>query len=149
TSATPPMYVEKEWTLSTAKGSAVVEYLLDVSEAAPADDGRQGWHFHHGWDEASATDVFFNGLWDHFWRIGGLQLVTESDAGHLIARAAAPMWLLVLICLIFPTFRMLQSYRRRNRRLSPSSISCLHSGYDLRATTDRFPECGTVPEKRQ
>jgi hypothetical protein len=40
---------------------------------------------------------------------------------------------------------LLQLRVRRSRRIRRGQ--CLHCGYDLRATADRCPECGTVPAK--
>jgi hypothetical protein len=56
----------------------------------------------------------------------------------------APYWLLttgVLLCLLPPARQML--HQRRNRRRLAAGL-CGHCGYDLRATPDRCPECGTV-----
>lgn len=48
---------------------------------------------------------------------------------------------LFLIALVVPGFHIFRW--RRNRRPKPGH--CRKCGYDLRATPDRCPECGTVP----
>lgn len=54
---------------------------------------------------------------------------------------AVPMWLLVLVATLLPVAR----WRPRRKHRSGSCAVC---GYDLRASPDRCPECGTpVPQK--
>ena len=56
-----------------------------------------------------------------------------------------PFWLPVLISLLAVTSAMAPVARRLQRRYRGL---CLHCGYDLRASTDRCPECGTaIPAK--
>ncbi len=51
------------------------------------------------------------------------------------------LWLIMLVTAILPAVRIRQLIRAR-----PSQIGiCRMCGYDLRATPDRCPECGTIP----
>jgi hypothetical protein len=52
-----------------------------------------------------------------------------------------PYWLLSLMALYLPGFRLIFVLRRRYRRRIGACVKC---GYDLRATPDRCPECGAV-----
>lgn len=57
-----------------------------------------------------------------------------------------PLWFMTLVTAIGP----LAGFRRmtlRLRAIRRRNGHCLTCGYDLRATPDRCPECGTVPTK--
>ncbi|MDB5358244.1 MAG: hypothetical protein JWN24_4697 [Phycisphaerales bacterium] len=56
-----------------------------------------------------------------------------------------PYWSVALLLAIPPTAWLASS--RRQWRRSPGQ--CIHCGYDLRATPDRCPECGTVTSNCQ
>jgi len=59
-----------------------------------------------------------------------------------------PFWLPVLVFGISPGIGVFRFVRTRRRRKYRSSHGlCAHCGYDLRATPDRCPECGSVPPK--
>ena len=54
-----------------------------------------------------------------------------------------PHWFLVICAVMLPVSWLVTRYRRHRRtELRPGYCVC---GYDLRATLDRCPECGTVP----
>jgi hypothetical protein len=57
-------------------------------------------------------------------------------------RAAIPFWFIMLLALILPAWRLWASRRRRRRTREGQCQVC---GYDLHATPERCPECGTVP----
>jgi hypothetical protein len=56
-------------------------------------------------------------------------------------RIVVPFWFLVIVFSVLPAMaamRMTRARARRGRQL------CVHCGYDLRATPERCPECGTA-----
>ena len=56
-----------------------------------------------------------------------------------------PFWLPVLVTAALPAFRAaVFAGRRRRRRRRQKCGLCLVCGYDLRASVDRCPECGTT-----
>jgi hypothetical protein len=57
-------------------------------------------------------------------------------------RIGLPNWLIALVTAILPAWAALRYFRRRRVRTIGHCTKC---GYDLRATPDRCPECGTVP----
>ncbi len=68
------------------------------------------------------------------FKYGGLQ----GPNGSLI-NAAVPHWFAVGMLLVYPARRILVTQRRRARLGTGKCVNC---GYDLRASTDRCPECG-------
>ena len=53
-------------------------------------------------------------------------------------------WFLMLLFAVAPMLWAIDGARRRRRTISGFCSTC---GYDLRASPDRCPECGAVPEK--
>jgi hypothetical protein len=59
--------------------------------------------------------------------------------------AFVPFWFITLALLILPMSRILSILRALRRNRLDGGL-CLTCGYDLRATPDRCPECGTLIE---
>jgi hypothetical protein len=67
----------------------------------------------------------------------------QSGGGtHTQARYRFSLWRPALAAGVTPGIFVMT---RRRRRQNPGHSFCLRCGYDLRATPDRCPECGTVP----
>jgi hypothetical protein len=91
---------------------------------------------HAGWDVPPAA-----GLWNRLgfaaWETGWSSSFADSSDRVW----AAPAWLLVVTSAILPAAWALGAYRRRRRRQAGLCTNC---GYDLRASGERCPECGSV-----
>jgi hypothetical protein len=81
-----------------------------------------------------------------FMTNGGVQTPASGPDGVPIvwvtrprSRVGIPLWLLVLISSLAP----MRWWLRHRRAPAPSSF-CRRCGYDLRATPERCPECGTA-----
>ena len=94
-----------------------------------------------------------NLTWEHF--PAGKFGVAEQDWFEVVRRLrplrmfqrvrtrrwliVAPHWFVVLAFTALPAYRLARRMRRR-----PQPGHCPTCGYDLRATPDRCPECGTI-----
>ncbi len=54
-----------------------------------------------------------------------------------------PLWFPALLSAVFPAW-WLTTFRRRRKRFHVGQ--CPNCGYDLRATPERCPECGSIPQ---
>jgi hypothetical protein len=78
--------------------------------------------------------------------LAGVRWDTSKDLGlsDTSCRLDIPMWLILIFFNIIPLIAAFRISRRRRRNKKGLCPTC---GYDLRATPDRCPECGTVPDK--
>ena len=106
----------------------------DVAYQIGFGDGRIWW----GWNATNAPTGGWAGQTNRF----GLRYNRYSDgSGNLSVPTwylAPPLLLAALVCM-----------RAAGRRADRLAGICLTCGYDLRATPDRCPECGTVPAKHE
>jgi hypothetical protein len=107
---------------------------------------RPRWHWHHEASPPQSNDGPAFGIppevgW--WWR--GFGWTSLSTAGGLAVHrfAYAPHWALAALFLALPLAWLASRRRRRSRH-----EMCAACGYDLRATPDRCPECGAVPQAR-
>ena len=72
---------------------------------------------------------------------------TWTQSSPVLWAVATPYWLLMLLSAALPT-RSFARYQRSRRALRRGR--CVFCNYDLRASTERCPECGTpVPKKAE
>jgi hypothetical protein len=103
-----------------------LRYPFDASDPAPVSDFFQ--------------DVSGKKLWHG---LGFYQVSHEADFdGTMIM---APKWLLIALTALLPALWIEAWRRRRKMARRVSEGLCVTCGYDLRATPNRCPECGTVP----
>jgi hypothetical protein len=77
---------------------------------------------------------------NYSWRIGGFIFYAGPNlwGGGYFREWAVPHWFLIALTGITPAFWLVARTRR------PPKGICSTCGYDLRATPERCPECGTV-----
>jgi len=70
------------------------------------------------------------------------------ESGSIDTSYYVPFWFIIALTAPLPLFPLL-SFRHAlaSRRGRVAKGLCLRCGYDLRATPDRCPECGTVPPR--
>jgi hypothetical protein len=102
--------------------------------------GPSGYHTYpaatDAWDTAPTSWSFAGFRWMNYYNSFG-----TLGPGPDVRAFTMPDWALVLVAGILPG-RWLVTRMRRHRHGPGSCRAC---GYDLRATPDRCPECGSVP----
>jgi hypothetical protein len=73
-----------------------------------------------------------------------------EDYSHQRRGISAPLWLIATVFALWPLATITLATRRRNRKQHRIAEGlCPWCGYDLRASPDRCPECGTKVKKNQ
>jgi hypothetical protein len=133
------------WRTIELKPQSVDAYL------AWDDDRNARW----GWRFKSSEAIPYSSMrraivstlwtWDHAFGDGRLgkrepDIYIQRDR---LRHAIFPLWAPVALFATGPLIRGVRLWRARRHRTG----HCDHCGYDLRATPDRCPECGTIPTK--
>lgn len=137
--------VEVFGNFTTAKGG---EYAVSLSRgpafefSVPSSIPREGQTQVIGTVFSSTKRLGFahgTGRWD-FW-VGH----SQGSGSHSFSRTTVPLWPLIAATALPP---MLYLYRRSRRLKRQQMGLCVQCGYDLRATPQRCPECGTPAPAR-
>jgi hypothetical protein len=72
------------------------------------------------------------------YNLGSLGIFFSTNGDCIYARH----WMLALFFAILPLLALVKTLKRTYQMIGGRCVRC---GYDLRATPDRCPECGTVP----
>jgi hypothetical protein len=139
-----------DYWLSTAKGSLVLGIFRVKDAYAPSETFRPRYHRDDGWINPPMSPFFAMELdpplttfdWDH----AGLTLQTRTafprQEFHLFlaARCVLLAGLTAILPLSWIALRFRTKYKTRRATRHGLCPAC---GYDLRASPDRCPECGT------
>src|SRR2546423_848133 len=80
---------------------------------------------------------------DVMWERGGFAWYSrrEASTGRVHLLLVAPFWSIAAALAVLP---LAWTIRRSRRRGHSGGTLCANCGYDLRATPERCPECGTI-----
>jgi hypothetical protein len=114
--------------------------------------GNAGMPPHWERQEITADDLSNADWWDDAparFRFAGVQFDANrplAAADDSFVQVYAPHWLAALLFALLPAIWVTGLVRRRRRVRGQRCAAC---GYDLRATPERCPECGTVAVARE
>jgi hypothetical protein len=74
----------------------------------------------------------------------GNGFIFQKSAAFEFYNFGLPYWLILIMTALLPAARLTSRLRGKRHR----SGLCPQCGYDLRATPDRCPECGAIPEAK-
>ena len=84
------------------------------------------------------------------WEFMGVRYahVRPTNGQFTLSTAAVPFWMLLCPTIAIPLLQVMRWAVRQERRAARRAVGqCAECGYDLRATPERCPECGTMPQK--
>ncbi len=145
-----PATVENYILLYSADGRLLVRnertYYRDLSP----DEADALRHFYPGgWGYRHGADVHGNRVWNYpHWRgfvfdSANAPIFHQWEMRNNYLIAGAPYWSLAAPLSVAPLLRLWISLRKRMARRSSRVGLCATCGYDLRASPERCPECGT------
>jgi hypothetical protein len=85
--------------------------------------------------------------WTH-WEFGHLAYTSVVDSNESSTYLSLPWAYLISLTAVLPLAFSIKLMKHRNAIRRLNQHRCQTCGYDLRATPDRCPECGTIPPKK-
>jgi hypothetical protein len=127
--------------LLLAAAIALLLCLATLARWSVSDPGGETWHF--TFDTRSTTSLPTQNNIDLIFSRGlSFNLFTNHWTRWNIRQVTVPFWIVaVLTGLSAALFALLSQ-----RATANTKGLCQTCGYDLRATPDRCPECGTIPQ---
>ena len=117
-----------------------------------SDDGRLVLRRYHCGDPALRAGIPAGAVWRRSICGFGVGRDISTSASGQYPRSslrwyAVPLWLIALATAFLPALAARAALLRIRVRLRRQRGACPACGYDLRATPDRCPECGTPPTR--
>jgi hypothetical protein len=98
-----------------------------------------------GWSLRATNAVFRRGRSDFMgFRYSRRIPFTSANSRLLMDYVSVPHWMPVILLSVLPADWYRRKRREGQRNAEARPDLCLHCGYDLRATPERCPECGTA-----
>jgi hypothetical protein len=118
------------WTGFGCGGGGVWGYSEPIPQGIPMPRIPTGWQ-----------SRFFTPHWRELYFLPRVSL--HSPPNNQLSHIYIPLWIFAVVFAAFPLYRirrLLRTYRSGQQRRG----LCMKCGYDLRATPDRCPECGSI-----
>jgi len=127
------------WQLFVSSGELSLRLTRGFNPLAAYANVPLGWALRRepAWDPLGETPRFFPARPVAGFFIGYTSFSTEDLTVILL-----PMWFVVSLFAILPLAAGVRLGRRRRRARRLAGGCCIACGYDLRASTERCPECG-------
>jgi hypothetical protein len=123
---------------------------ISISARTRWTSGMGGWEYGAIEDTPAPASQLMETYWDSemSWGIGavrfgicrGFSEWSDSNAHWRRVNVVVPHWIVLATFALMPTYRLLRLLRPPSHRRDGYCHLC---GYDLRATPERCPECGT------
>jgi hypothetical protein len=139
---------EKHYFVTSVRGTAAIGYgqVTYFTLQFATNDARR-WAGFHCWSIPSAQRITLDYSLLHQMGFACFHLQGNTlQATNSSNTVTLPDWFIALLFLILPSMAIVRIFRRR---ILARQGHCAICGYDMRATPDRCPECGTIPPKKR